>query len=59
MHVNVLFCSQRYHQSILNVMHNPVDDIIVSYVHNSVDYKVHMGANTDTYDRRPNTPFRL
>jgi hypothetical protein len=42
---NVLFCTQRYHRSIHDVICSPVDSIINSFAFNSVDFETHMVAN--------------
>ena len=42
---NVLFCAQRYHRSIHDVIYNPTDSSIVSFAHNSADFETHMAAN--------------
>jgi len=39
---NVLFCSQRYHQSISDVIYNPAHSFMNSFVYNSVDFETHI-----------------
>jgi len=42
---NVLFCTQRYHRSINDVIYNQVNSFINSFAYNSVDCETHLAAN--------------
>ena len=43
---NVLFCAQRYHRSISDIVYNPNNSNCISaFAHNSVDYETHTAAN--------------
>ena len=42
---NVLFCTQRYHRSIHDIIYSSLCGIINSFAYNSVDYETHMAAN--------------
>jgi len=42
---NVLFCAQRYHRSINDVIYNQVNSCINSFAYNSVDCETHLAAN--------------
>jgi len=41
----VLFCTQRYHRSINDVIYNQVNSCIITFAYNSVDYETHLAAN--------------
>jgi len=41
----VLFCIQRYHRSISDVIYNPAHSFINAFLYNSVDFETHMTAN--------------
>jgi len=45
---NVLFCAQRYHRSINDVIYNQVNSCIITFAYNSVDYETHLAANLPT-----------
>jgi len=40
-----LFCVQRYHRSISDVIYNPAHSFIDAFVYNSVDFETHTAAN--------------
>jgi len=42
---NVLFCAQRYHRSINDVIYNQVNSCIITFAYNSGDYETHLAAN--------------
>jgi hypothetical protein len=42
---NVLFCAQRYHRPISDVIFSPAHSFINAFVQNSVDLETHMAAN--------------
>jgi len=45
---NVLFCAQRYHRSINDVVYNQVNSCIYSFAYNSVNCETHLTANVLT-----------
>jgi len=41
---HVLFCAQRYHRSVNDVIYNQAHSFITAFVHNSVDFETHIVA---------------